>query len=140
MVQGGLFAHAQGHVDLARWRTSRAFRIQVHMPYIWVTTDEWIIIDKSRGNGLVTSGLSGCVGVALVTQNRCLLSHVYSACTEQTWPQRPRLAGGRWQNAQSGSNHLRPISHVCDDYKCLSINIGQGQPSITRSGTFSKIL
>ena len=55
------------------------------MTYIWVSIDEWLIIEKSSGNGLVTTGLSGCVGVALMTRNRCLMAHVSSACGLKNW-------------------------------------------------------
>lgn len=55
------------------------------MATVRVAADEWLIATHGSGHVLVTDGFSGCVGVVLVGNSKCLLSHVYSNCLLKTW-------------------------------------------------------
>lgn len=55
------------------------------MVLVRVAADEWLMANHGSGVTLVTDGFSGCVGVALIGNSRCLLAHVYSNCTLKTW-------------------------------------------------------
>jgi hypothetical protein len=57
------------------------------MPSLKVGLHEWIVVDLTVNNPieLWTSGLSGCVAVAIVTPTRAFVTHINSAITTQNW-------------------------------------------------------
>jgi hypothetical protein len=50
-----------------------------------VGLDQWIVASASKHVDLITNGLSGCVGLGLISPEQFCLAHVFSDCTEKTW-------------------------------------------------------
>ena len=56
------------------------------MPSLKVGLHEWIVVDlKNNPIELWTSGLSGCVGVAIITPTYAFVTHISSGITPQQW-------------------------------------------------------
>jgi hypothetical protein len=55
-----------------------------------VGLDQWIVASVSQHVDLITNGLSGCVGLGLISPEQFSLAHVFSDCTEKTWAEYER--------------------------------------------------
>lgn len=60
------------------------------MPCIKVGINEWVVINKAGHNDftLWTDGLSGCVGVAIATNDRAFMTHIDSKVSVEDWTQK----------------------------------------------------
>jgi len=91
------------------------------MPCIKVGLNEWIVID--RGNNptftLWTAGLSGCVGVAITTQQHAFMTHIDSRTTIANW------------NAAVANQFLAAIGNLGNLNQVLSCEIVIGDDDAT---------
>ena len=56
------------------------------MPSLKVGLHEWVVVDLTNNPiELWTSGLSGCVAVAIITPKHAFVTHINSAVTTQNW-------------------------------------------------------
>jgi len=95
------------------------------MPSLKVGLHEWIVVDlKNNPIELWTSGLSGCVGVAIITPTRAFVTHINSAITTQNW-----------ENTVKGE-FLNAINQMADIHNATACMVVGGQ-NPTLYGTVS---
>lgn len=74
-----------------------------------VGLDEWVVADAGKVD-LATDGLSGCVAVGLAGNGRVTLTHVYSGCTQDNWPEyRQRLDDAIQNSGIAGDDPQQPL-------------------------------